>query len=117
MTLFDRIVKWLDSAEGRTLTLISANADFEGPSHLMEYSTLDHDTVRVEGETREEIIDKIWEATCDPFGPTAHNKGWPKHSGKHGHYCWDYDGLWICEDCGEWETCSCFNNTERKSDA
>ncbi len=43
----------------------------------------------------------------DPFGPEAHDKHAPTHSGKRGHYCYDWDGLWICEDCSEFECCKC----------
>lgn len=64
MTLCDRIIAWLDAAEGRTVTLISANADFDGPSHAMEYSTLDHGTRHVFGETRDECFEQIERATA-----------------------------------------------------
>lgn len=36
-----------------------------------------------------------------------HDKYCPEHSGKRGHYCWDWDGLWICEDCQEFKVCTC----------
>lgn len=44
----------------------------------------------------------------DPFGPEAHDRGTANHSGKRGHYCLEWDGLWICEDCPEFECCLCF---------
>lgn len=47
----------------------------------------------------------------DPFGPETHNTLFPYHSGKCGHYCWDYDDLWICEDCEEFHSCSCIEKT------
>lgn len=56
---YARMMNWLDAAEGRTLMLVSANADFDGPSHVVEYSTLDHEPKQVFGETRDEIMDKI----------------------------------------------------------
>jgi len=34
-----------------------------------------------------------------PFGKNAHNRRNLNHSGKHGHYCWEWDQLYICEDC------------------
>lgn len=43
----------------------------------------------------------------DPYGPEAHDLGWPQHSKKRGHYCEEWDGLWICEDCSEFKHCSC----------
>lgn len=42
----------------------------------------------------------------DPFGPEAHDKAFPEHK-KPGHYCLDWDGLWICPDCEEFECCTC----------
>lgn len=48
--------------------------------------------------------------TEDPFGPEAHDRGCPTHSGKHGHYCNEFDGLWICEDCIEWDVCTCYGS-------
>lgn len=42
----------------------------------------------------------------DPYGPEAHAKHCPTHSGKQGHYCPDWDFLWICEDCGEAACCT-----------
>jgi len=59
MSLHERIIRWLDSDEGRTLTLVSANADFEGPSHIMEYSTITSGVKSVYGETRHAIMDII----------------------------------------------------------
>ena len=32
------------------------------------------------------------------------------HSGKNGHYCECNEGLWVCEDCCEFEYCECFKN-------
>jgi len=48
----------------------------------------------------------------DPFGWRAHDKGWPKHSGNLGHYCMEFDGLWICEDCEEFKVCQCFEKED-----
>lgn len=40
-------------------------------------------------------------------GKTNHTITCPTHSGNKGHYCWDWDGLYICADCPEFECCSC----------
>jgi len=32
----------------------------------------------------------------------------PNHSGEYGHYCREYDGVYICKDCPEFENCLCF---------
>lgn len=48
----------------------------------------------------------------DPFGQYAHDTHAPKHSGKFGHYCCEFDGLWICEDCSEFQCCLCFPKDE-----
>jgi uncharacterized protein len=45
--------------------------------------------------------------TIEPFSKEDHDRHWPKHSGSRGHYCLDWDQLWICEDCQEFECCSC----------
>lgn len=45
----------------------------------------------------------------DPFGKRAHNKTHKSHRGKYGHYCWEWDGLWICAECGEFHACRCFD--------
>lgn len=49
------------------------------------------------------------EADDEPFGKNEHDKHHPEHSGKHGHYCCDFDGLYICEDCDAFECCTCFD--------
>lgn len=46
----------------------------------------------------------------DPFGPYAHDTSCPAHSRKHGHYCTEWDGLWICSDCEEFNACLCFKD-------
>jgi hypothetical protein len=51
-----------------------------------------------------------------PFGKNDHAKHCPEHSGAKGHYCREWDGLYICEDCHEFKTaCYCFpkSNTEK----
>lgn len=45
----------------------------------------------------------------DPFGKYAHDTHWTEHSRNKGHYCLDWDGLWICEDCSEFECCQCYS--------
>ena len=52
--------------------------------------------------TRKIMNDRPEEPLDDPYGWRAHDKG-TTHSGKHGHYCADWDGLWICEDCDEFK--------------
>lgn len=44
----------------------------------------------------------------DPFGPEAHRQH--KHKGVNGHYCCEWDGLWICEECPEFDCCCCFDD-------
>ena len=53
----------------------------------------------------------------DPFGPEAHNTFGitASHSGNKGHYCADWDGLWICEDCDEFDFCLCFEDESEHS--
>jgi hypothetical protein len=48
--------------------------------------------------------------TDDPFGKEAHDEHAPNHSGEEGHFCWEWDGLWICKDCPEFEFCHCLVN-------
>lgn len=48
----------------------------------------------------------------DPFGPDAHDEHHTSHSKSMGHYCCDWDGLWICEDCPEFECCTCYLTNE-----
>ena len=50
----------------------------------------------------------------DPFGPEAHAAGAPEHSGKRGHYCAEWDGLWICEDCEEFKFCNCWGQADEQ---
>lgn len=43
------------------------------------------------------------------FGKGGHDEHNPTHSGDRGHFCPDWDDLWICIDCREYATaCSCF---------
>lgn len=45
----------------------------------------------------------------DGFDKAAHDKYAPDHSGKFGHYCPEWDYLWICQDCDmEFSCCGCF---------
>lgn len=48
----------------------------------------------------------------DPFGQKAHDDNCCPlgHSGDYGHYCLDWDGLWICKDCAEFDCCTCFED-------
>ena len=57
--------------------------------------------------------DELDEDKADSYGCHAHDTGWPGHSGNRGHYCLEWDDLWICEDCEEFKVCSCF--TEYKN--
>ena len=61
--LWRRICNWLDCEEGRQVTLVNANPDFDGPSHIMEYSVNWCDDIGVRGETREECFAKVEAAT------------------------------------------------------
>lgn len=47
------------------------------------------------------------EVAEDLFGPRAHDEHNPTHSKRDGHYCHDWDGLWICADCPEYDVCIC----------
>lgn len=48
------------------------------------------------------------EALADHFGWVRHDRGAARsHSGRWGHFCLEWDGLWICEDCGEFDACLC----------
>lgn len=47
---------------------------------------------------------------ADPFGKKSHDEHYPTHSGKRGHFCWEFDGLWICEDCDEFQHCICLDD-------
>lgn len=46
------------------------------------------------------------------FGHNGHNFYSPEHSGRYGHYCPDWDDLYICEDCEEFKSCTCFKDWE-----
>ena len=46
----------------------------------------------------------------DEFGRECHNRHYPNHSRRKGHYCGEFDGLWICEDCPEFQHCICFDS-------
>ncbi len=50
----------------------------------------------------------------DPFGKEAHDKQCPTHSKESGHFCDEFDGLWICKDCSEALTCRCFGAVLRE---
>jgi hypothetical protein len=59
------------------------------------------------------------ESLDDRFGWRDHDRAKPtcKHSGRYGHYCGEWDGLWICEDCSEFQVaCCCFPGVVKKSD-
>ncbi len=46
----------------------------------------------------------------DGFDKAAHKKYCPDHSGINGHYCPEWDYLWICQDCEmEYSCCCCFH--------
>lgn len=40
-------------------------------------------------------------------GHRYYTKG--SHSSKKGHFCLEWDSLWICEDCQEFQACKCFD--------
>lgn len=63
LALWDRMIQWLDTEEGRALELVNANPDFEGPAHCMGWSTLDMPSMSyVYGDTREACFATIIEA-------------------------------------------------------
>lgn len=41
------------------------------------------------------------------FDKAEHDRELPKHSGAYGHYCPDWDYMYICDDCHEREGCTC----------
>lgn len=69
---FRRITEWLDCEEGRTLGLVSANAEFGGPAYAISYETLMSDGVRhVFGASRDSIMRQIEnETSAKPTEPT-----------------------------------------------
>jgi len=52
-------------------------------------------------------------APFDRFGPNGH-RYYTKdsHSNSFGHFCPEWDYLWICKDCREFQACSCFTPGE-----
>lgn len=52
------------------------------------------------------------ETLADPFGKIKHDNYGERHSGRWAHFCWEWDGLWICEDCGEFDACLCWGSYE-----
>lgn len=62
---WDKLCEWLDgAADGREVTLVNANPDFEGPEHSMYYSTdFGQTQEQVFGDTRAECLRQIEEAT------------------------------------------------------
>jgi len=49
----------------------------------------------------------------DLFGWRMHDKYSPDHSGQYGHYCMDFDGLWICKDCSDFACCTCLTDADK----
>lgn len=41
------------------------------------------------------------------FDEAWHKKACKNHSGAYGHYCPEWDELFICEDCPEFQCCTC----------
>lgn len=50
----------------------------------------------------------------DLFGEEEHDRHNPTHSKNKGHFCLDFDDLWICEDCEEFSHCYCFERREEE---
>lgn len=51
--------------------------------------------------------------------PEAFSKEWhdelcKNHSNENGHYCSEWDDMYICEDCSEFRCCACFNKSGRE---
>lgn len=65
-TLYKQMEDWLDAEEGRSLMLVSANADFEGPSHCIGWSDRSNEFQHIYGESREECFAKIVASTDPP---------------------------------------------------
>jgi hypothetical protein len=51
----------------------------------------------------------------DAFGKHYHDQQCPTHSGNRGHFCDQWDGLWICEDCEEFQVCTCFDKPDAET--
>ena len=59
------------------------------------------------------VLDVLNNLLADiPFGIKEHDDGAPDHSGKFGHYCAEWDGLYICKDCEEFQACTCFKTKD-----
>lgn len=41
------------------------------------------------------------------FDKIEHDAHHPEHSGEEGHYCYEWDYLYICKDCPEFIVCHC----------
>lgn len=41
------------------------------------------------------------------FDKAEHDHFNPAHSGAHGHFCQDWDYMFICDDCHERDGCTC----------
>lgn len=52
----------------------------------------------------------------DDDSPEEHDRLYPEHSGRRGHYCDEADGVWICADCDEIEDCECFEIEDGEED-
>ena len=50
------------------------------------------------------------------FSKEWHNDVFPTHSCKQGHYCLEWDDMYICEDCMEFGCCECEFIEEGKKD-
>ena len=49
----------------------------------------------------------------DRFGPNGHryyHKG--SHTNRFGHFCPEWDYMWICSDCKEFQACKCFETPD-----
>lgn len=60
--LWRRVLAWVDCDEFRSITINSANADFDGPEQCMEFCFWAGDDQKcstVSGDSREECIEKI----------------------------------------------------------
>ena len=56
-------------------------------------------------------LDYKGSAPFDRFGPNGHryyNKG--QHTNRFGHFCPEWDYMWICSDCKEFQACKCFED-------
>lgn len=48
----------------------------------------------------------------DRFGPNGHRHYHKSHTNRFGHFCPEWDYMWICNECREFNACRCFENCD-----